>query len=211
MNPAAPVRSKFRSFPKPRCRPLPPVTLMNALFRPAPQTLAIAAVLLLLSGCASIPAPLAGDFAEFQPNQTTDRSVGAQVRWGGSIVATHPGRDQTCIEILARDLDRELRPIGGDNNFGRFQACRAGFQDPAIFTAGRDITVVGRVQGFTDGEIGDFVYRYPRLSAGVFSLWPERPDMILVRGGVHDPFWWDPWWPHRHPRSRVSGSVIIIR
>ncbi|MGY6554454.1 MAG: Slp family lipoprotein [Wenzhouxiangella sp.] len=185
---------------------------MNIVFRPARQFLAVGAAILLLSGCASIPAPLVGDFAEFQPNQATDRSVGAQVRWGGTIVETQPSRDETCVEILARDLDRELRPIGGDNNFGRFLACRSGFQDPAIFTTGRDITVVGRVQGFVDGEIGDFVYRYPRLSAEVIYLWPERPDMVLVRGGgFYDPFWWDPWWPHRHPRSRISGSVIIIR
>lgn len=185
---------------------------MNTVFRPALQFFAVGAAFLLLTGCASIPAPLAGDFAEFQPNQTTDRSVGAQVRWGGTIVETQPGRDETCVEILARDLDREMRPIGGDNNFGRFLACRSGFQDPAIFTAGRDITVVGRVQGFVDGEIGDFVYRYPRLSAEAIYLWPERPDMVVVRGtGFYDPFWGDPWWPHRHPRSRVSGSVIIIR
>lgn len=186
---------------------------MHPVFRPLIHCSAIAAALLLLSGCASIPAPLAGEFAEFQPNQATERSVGAQVRWGGSIVATQPGRDETCVEILARDLDRELRPIGGDNNYGRFLACRSGFQDPAIFTAGRDITVVGRVQDFTEGEIGEFVYRYPRLAAEVIYLWPERPDMIMIRdSGFYDPFWRDPWWPyHRAGRSRVSGSVIIIR
>lgn len=185
------------------------------------QLSAVAAALLLLAGCASIPEPLAGDFAEFQPNQTTERSVGAQVRWGGTIVRTEPGRDETCVEILARDLDRELRPLSGDNNFGRFLACRSGFQDPAIFTSGRDITVVGRVSGFVDGEIGEFVYRYPRLSADVMYLWSARPEVVYVRGGFHDPWWpywgphwgpyWDPWWPHRHPRSRVSGSVIIVR
>jgi len=179
-----------------------------------PHLLVLAATLLLLAGCASIPAPLAGDFAEFQPNQATDRSVGAQVRWGGSIVETRPGRDETCVEILARELDRELRPVGGDNNFGRFLACRSGFQDPAIFTPGRDITVVGRVEGFVDGEIGEFVYRYPRLSAEVMYLWAMRPDVVFVSGGpFYDP-WWpyrDPWWHHRHPRTRVSGSVIIVR
>lgn len=186
---------------------------MHSVFRPA-QLSFLAAAALIVSGCASIPAPLAGDFAEFQPNQATDRSVGAQVRWGGSIVETQPGRDETCVEILARELDRELRPVGGDNHFGRFLACRSGFQDPAIFTPGRDITVVGRMESFVDGEIGEFTYRYPRLSAEVMYLWSVRPDMILVSGSpFYDP-WWpyrDPWWHHRHPRTRVSGSVIIVR
>lgn len=171
------------------------------------QLVMLFATALLVAGCASIPAPLAGEFAEFQPNQATDRSIGAQVRWGGSIVETQPGRGETCVEILARDLDRELRPVSGDNHFGRFLACRSGFQDPAIFTPGRDITVVGRIDSFVDGEIGEFVYRYPRLSAEVMYLWSARPDMIWVSGG---PFY-DPWWHHRHPRSRFSGSVIIVR
>lgn len=187
---------------------------MRQVFRRAPPFITVVAALFLATGCASIPAPLAGEFAEFQPDQATDRSVGAQVRWGGTIVETQPGREETCVEILARQLDREMRPVTGDNNFGRFLACRAGFQDPAIFTSGRDITVVGRVQGFVDGEIGEFVYRYPRLSADVMYLWAVRPDMVVVSGGpFYDPWWpyWDPWWHHRHPRSRVSGSVIIVR
>lgn len=187
---------------------------MSTAFRSLVRLAAIAALAALASGCASIPAPLAGDFADFQPNQATDRSVGAEVRWGGSIVETQPSRNETCVEILARELDRNLRPTGGDMSYGRFLACREGFQDPAIFTHGRDITVVGRLQGFVDGEIGDFVYRYPRLAAEVIYLWPERPDVIYTTGGrFHDPWWpyHDPWWHHRAPRSRFSGSVIIVR
>lgn len=187
---------------------------MVNVHRPLTRLAVVALVLLLLSACASIPAPLAGEFAEFQPNQTTDRSVGAQVRWGGSIVETQPGRDRTCVEILARELDRDMRPTGGDMSYGRFLACRQGFQDPAIFTHGRDITVVGQIQGFVDGTIGEFVYRYPQLSAEVIYLWPERPELMLVSGGrFHDPWWpyHDPWWHHRGPRTRFSGSVIIVR
>ncbi len=182
----------------------------RVLFR---LTLALMAGLLMV-GCASIPAPLAGDFPDFQPDQATDRSVGAQVRWGGSIVSTQPGREQTCLEILARDLDRDLRPAGGDLSHGRFLACREGFQDPAIFTEGRDITVVGRIEGFEDGEIGEFVYRYPRMSAEVMYLWPIQPDLMWVDGRhFYDPWWGfhDPWRFHRYPRSRVSGSIIIVR
>jgi outer membrane lipoprotein len=170
--------------------------------------------LLLLAGCASIPAPLAGDFPEFQPNQATERSIGARVRWGGHIVATRPDADRTCIEILARDLDRDLRPIAGDHHHGRFLACRDGFQDPAVFTENRAVTVVGRLQSFEIAPIGEFEYRYPLLDAEIIYLWPQRSEVVYYS----DPWWphYDPWWPYRPyrhppPRTRVSGQVIIIR
>jgi outer membrane lipoprotein len=168
---------------------------------------------LMLSACASIPAPLAGDFPDFQPSQATERSLGAKVRWGGHIVATRPDTDQTCIEILARDLDRDLRPIGGDHHYGRFLACRDGFQDPAIFTEARAVTVVGQLQRFEPGQIGEFDYRYPLVEAETIYLWPTRSDVYYQA----DPWWpyHDPWWPYRPyravPRSRLSGQLIIIR
>lgn len=171
-------------------------------------------LILALGGCATIPQPLAGDFAEFQPDQATERSVGARVRWGGHIVNTRPGEDETCVEILARDLDRNLRPHDGDHNYGRFLACRSGFQDPAVFTQGRELTVTGVIEGFSDGQIGEFAYRYPRLDAHTLYLWPIRPDVVTY---YHPSPFFDPWWPyyrypyHRYPRSRISGTVIITR
>jgi outer membrane lipoprotein len=153
--------------------------------------------LLVLTACASIPEPLAGDYADFQPEQATERSLGAEVRWGGSIVDTRPSQSETCLEILARDLDHSLRPISGDVSFGRFLACRNGFQDPAVFTQGRDVTVVGRLSAFTQDTIGEFVYRYPRLEASAIYLWPERPDVVYMDTGPYRSPWWPymgPWW-----------------
>ncbi len=177
------------------------------------RLLVLSGLMLGLSGCASIPAPLAGDYPAFQPDQATERSVGGQVRWGGEIVDTRPGRDRTCIEILARDLGRDYRPVRGDQHYGRFLACRDGFQDPAIFSEGRDVTVIGTIEGFSDQEIGEFVYRYPRLDAETLYLWSKPPDTVVYR----DIGYYDPWWPYRGyrhyygPRTRISGSVIIRR
>ncbi len=166
----------------------------------------------LLTGCATVPAPLAGDYPEFQPDQATDRSVGARLRWGGVIVDTRPGRDETCVEILARELDRDMRPKATDIARGRFLACRDGFKDPAVFYNGREITVVGQLTDFTQGTIGEFEYRYPRIDADVLYLWSQRPDLVYH---YYDP-WYDPWRPYyRHPfygpRTRVSGHIIIAR
>jgi len=176
--------------------------------------LAAAALLfILLTGCATIPAPLAGDYPAFQPDQATDRSIDARVRWGGTIVDTRPAQDETCVEILARELDREMRPKGTDIARGRFLACRDGFKDPAVFRNGREITVVGRLTGFTKGTIGEFEYRYPRIEADILYLWAPQPDVVYH---YYDPWWYDPWWPYyrhpyRGPRSRVSGHIIIAR
>ncbi len=172
-----------------------------------------AAIFVLLTGCATVPAPLAGDYPDFQPDQSTERSVGARVRWGGIVVDTSTGRDETCVEVLARELDRAMRPRATDIARGRFLACRDGFLDPAIFFNGREITVTGRLTGFTHGTIGEFEYRYPRLDADVFHLWAPRPDVVYH---YYDPWWYDPWWPHyrhpyRGPRTRVSGHIIITR
>jgi outer membrane lipoprotein len=184
------------------------MSIAKNLFR-----LMAAVSIVTLTGCATIPQPLAGDFAEFQPDQATERSIGARVRWGGHIVDTRPGEDQTCVEILARDLDRDMRPVRGDHQYGRFLACRDGFQDPAVFTQGREITVTGVIADFTDRQIGEFAYRYPRLDAHTLYLWPIRPDVVTF---YHAYPYYDPWWPyrypyHRHPRTRVSGTVIITR
>ncbi len=181
--------------------------------RPLADIGLVALLVAMVSGCATVPSPLAGDFPDYQPDQSTDRSVGARVRWGGTIVDTRPGRNETCIEILARELGRDNRPRATDITRGRFLACREGFKDPAVFVDGRDITVIGDLSGFTEGKIGEFEYRYPRIDAEVLYLWSPRPDHIYH---YHDPLWYDPWWPYyrspyRGPRSRFSGHVIISR
>lgn len=171
-------------------------------------------VLGLVNGCATIPAPLAGDFPEIQPEQADERSVGDRVRWGGSIVDTRPGREETCIEVLARQLDRSTRPLETDRTQGRFLACRDGFRDPAVFTNGRELTVVGRLSGFEDGKIGEFQYRYPRVDAEAIYLWSPRADVHYYHP---DPWWYTGRWtyfyhPHYRPvRTRFSGGILITR
>ncbi len=168
-------------------------------------------LVLLAAGCATTPEPLDGEFTPLSPEQSEDRHVGEQVRWGGSVVDTRPGREETCIEILARELDDRARPRRGDADEGRFLACREGFEDPAVFESGRDITVVGTLTGFVEGRIGEFRYVYPRVEADTLFLWGEDRPVHHY----HDPFWrYDPWWPYArfpwsHPRWYFSGHIII--
>lgn len=167
---------------------------------------------LLVSGCATTPAPLDGEFSSVTPEQSGDRNIDERVRWGGRIVDTRPGESETCIEVLSQALDSRGRPHSGDSDQGRFLACRDGFEDPAIFEGGRDLTVVGTLIGFVEGRIGEFRYVYPRVQADTLFLWGEKiPDHHYYHGPV---WYYDPWWPYaRFPWSRgrwnVSGHIVI--
>lgn len=171
---------------------------------------AVAVLALLAAGCATVPEPLGGDFSQLTPEESGDEHVGRQVRWGGSIVDTRPGETETCIEILSRSLDERARPHAGDADQGRFLACREGFEDPAVFEGGRDITVVGTLTGFVEGSIGQFRYIYPRVDADTLFLWGEETPARYY----HDPWLYHPWRPYArfpwwHPRWHFSGHILI--
>ena len=158
---------------------------------PFTVVLALAAVA-LLGACASAPQPLQGNFLAVTPEQAVaGQQIGAAVRWGGRIVETKPGPDGTCFQVVATPLNATGRPDSdnADAGQGRFIACRAGFYDPAIFTPGRDVTFVGRVQSTETVRIGEYDYRLPMVAADVVYLWPVVSEVRVVA----DP--WGPWGP----------------
>lgn len=180
----------------------------------------LVSVALGAAGCASIPAPLAGEYSEsFQPAQASEASIGARVRWGGLVIETRPERDRTCIELLAQPLDGSKRPDPSDADLGRFIACRAQFYDPEIFVNGREVTVVGRLEGFTTGAVGKFQYRYPNVAADAIYLWPERvvlpPSYHYYSPWPYYPGFWPYWgyprpWRYWHdPWVGVRGSARV--
>jgi outer membrane lipoprotein len=136
---------------------------------------------LLLAGCATVPAPLQGEYAAVHPAGAAERGVpGERVRWGGQLVSVHNEATHSCFEIVGKALAVDGRPLVRDRSEGRFIACRAGFYDPAVFTAGRELTLAGTITGFETRRIDDYEYRYPRVAADVIYLWPERRDRDLV-------------------------------
>lgn len=176
---------------------------------------AVAVVLALLAGgCARPPAALRGSFP---PTTVADvqagAAVGERIRWGGEIVRTTPGAEDTCIEVMSQPLDRRAEPRAVDESYGRFVACAPGFYDPAIYAEKREVTVVGTVESFVDGQVGDRPYRFPKVRAETIYLWPKREPARVI---YYDPwpYWgaypyWGPWgwyggvWvvrPHPHGR-----------
>ena len=158
--------------------------------------------LALLSACASnIPEairsaqPSVVRATEVQRAPETYR--GTLVRWGGSIVAVRNLKDETRIEVVSRRLDGSGRPLAEDRSEGRFIAKVSGFLDPAVYGAGRDITVTGRVDGALEQQIGEFAYTHPLVQSEEIYLWEPLPPPSRYRD--YDPFWHDPFYPWGYP------------
>lgn len=165
-----------------------------SLYRP----LALITAVALLGGCATMPQPLQGNYANVtsvsvQPGGAS----GTRVRWGGEIIKTEPGPQETCFYILGRPLDGQARPELGNasDSQGRFVACHSGFYDPEVFTRGRELTVTGSINGTVTKKVGDYSYPYPRVEADVVYLWPKRPVYVGTPypPGFYDPYWGGPW------------------
>lgn len=161
------------------------------------RTLFPIAACLALAACATAPKPLQGAYAPVTPRDAVaGTQTGASVRWGGSIVETVPGPENTCFQLVGRPLTASGRPSSDspDATDGRFIACRAGFYDPAVFAPGREVTFIGRIDGTETAKIGEYSYKLPKITADVVYLWPERRD-VEVR--YRDPFYYDPFWGPR--------------
>jgi outer membrane lipoprotein len=130
----------------------------------------------LLSGCASIPPPLAGnDFVDQTPTQVAAANgSGELVRWGGEILVVEPHADSTCLAIQSHRLHADARPDPFRESNGIFIACQSDFIDPAMYTVGREITVVGKVEGSEQYQIDLHNYRFATVNASGIYLWPER-------------------------------------
>ena len=144
-----------------------------SMYRP----LTVAPVIALLGGCATIPPPLQGTYTNVTTASAQQGGAsGNRVRWGGEIIKTEPGPQETCFYLMSRPLDSQARPeLGnGSEGQGRFVACRSGFYDPEVFTRGRELTVTGTINGTLSQKVGGFDYAYPRVQADVVYLWPRQ-------------------------------------
>src|SRR5574338_401359 len=158
----------YHRIPRP-CRRSPRVSRNGATLR----TNAIRAA--PANCCATVPKPLQGEVNPITPREAQRaNAVGATVRWGGRIVSTEPGPNQTCFEMIGSTLQSSGRPADmSEDGSGRFIACKSGFYDPAIFLKDRELTVLGRIDGYESRKIGDYDYRQPRVAADVVYLWPK--------------------------------------
>ena len=156
------------------------------------QCLGLAGLLLLLAACSTVPPfpvpadnpPLAGvrdNLAAYQNKE---------VSWGGVILETEVKQNLSIVTILAKPLDSQGEPIETDQSYGRFLAKFNDFRDPAIFAAGRSLTVSGVILGSQTRKIGDYDYVHPLIAVTNYRLWPIRQPEPY-----YDNYWYDPWYP----------------
>ncbi len=164
----------------------------------------------LLAGCASVPDAVRNAPAE-SPGVAEVRGdpsahEGERVRWGGTIAEVVNQADRTLVAVVARSLDSRARPRDDDRSDGRFLASIDSFLDPAVYTSGREITVVGTVTRTRTRAIGDYAYDYPVVDVSGHVLWQARQRRDMARYGPYYDPWWDypyPWhfrhYPYRYP------------
>lgn len=116
----------------------------------------------------------AGTFAQLQadPQKTT----GETVLLGGKIITARVMDKATELTVLQLDLGGSDRPMDNDQSKGRFLIRSSGFLDPAIYPDGTLITVVGKLTGSEEREIGQMPYRYPIIDPVEIKKWPPQAD-----------------------------------
>jgi len=105
------------------------------------------------------------------------------VLWGGVIIGAENLSDHTDLNVLFFPLDKSQRPDMDKPPHNRFIARYKGYLESMVYAPGREVTILGSVQGIEDGKIGDAPYRFPVLKADKIHLWPMGQDS-KVRFGV---------------------------
>lgn len=100
-----------------------------------------------------------------------DKYKGKTVVLGGRIISTSVKPNETLMEILQQPLESRQKPEDSDVSYGRFLVKFNDYRDPAVYSAGRAITVAGQVLGREIRPLGQLEYIYPVLLAREAHLW----------------------------------------
>lgn len=133
------------------------------------------ASLMLLAACAQSPvATDTGTIASVGPAHVLaeEGHEGSMVVWGGRIVTIENLADHTELTVVSLPLDRADRPRINAEAGVRFMVIEQGFIEPMQFAPGRYVTVLGRVEGLAEREVGEYLYEHPVIEAEQIHLWP---------------------------------------
>jgi outer membrane lipoprotein len=142
------------------------------------KKLIIAIIIGFLTGCATTPVFDTTDVnTELTPKLVLEASaenLGRTALWGGTILDIQNLKDSTHVEILAYPLDSAQRPNLDYTPIGRFIVRNQGFLDPASFSPGQSISVLGKIGESQDATIGESSYLYPVIHAQQVHLWSKK-------------------------------------
>ena len=112
-----------------------------------------------------------GTFSELQ--EKPGKYTGEVVLLGGKIIETRVNTEYSEITVLQLPLSGGDRPRLEDQSKGRFLIRSKQLLDPAVYTEGLAITVVGKLIGSEARKVGEFTYIYPLLDPIEIKLWPK--------------------------------------
>jgi outer membrane lipoprotein len=121
--------------------------------------------------------------------QSAERYNGAEVVWGGRIIAVENREQTTDVEIVAYPLDRDQQPMPDAATVGRFILMLPGFVEPYDYPVGRHLSVHGIVAGTRAGHVDAHDYLYPLLRAREVTVWPwgfmfDKKPRVSIGVGV---------------------------
>jgi outer membrane lipoprotein len=115
-----------------------------------------------------------GSFREVQ--QAPQKYRGETVMWGGKVIQSRAKDNATELVVLQLGLGSGDRPKDDDQSQGRFLIRSDRFLDPAIYSQGTLITVVGPVKGAEVRTIGEMEYHYPVMDVTEIKKWKPGVD-----------------------------------
>lgn len=153
-------------------------------------------LLLALAACAPVPlfreVPAAPTPAPRDLARDIQRHMDRSVLWGGMVLELRQFEGYAEVEVLGFPIDSQARPEPRARDGGRFIAVRAGSLDPLQVTAGRFLTISGRITGERQLDVRGSSETVAEVDAREIHVWPadwntrERPRIsvgIGVRGG----------------------------
>ena len=133
---------------------------------------------LLLGACTNMPQAMRDahvvDIPYALASQNIDRNKDVPVRWGGVIIDVENEENFSLVQVLFYPLNYSAHPRLDKPNEGRFVIKSAKFLDPMIYAKGREITVVGTLNGDIERTVGKKVIRVPLLTSTAIYLWPKH-------------------------------------
>ena len=138
-------------------------------------------MLAALSACAVTP-PYPEDMLRavdraMTPEQAVKETArDVQVMWGGVIIKAANTSDHTDFTVLFYPLDQSQRPDLDQKPRSRFLVRYPAYLETMVYAPGREVTILGSLQGIEEGKVGDAPYTFAVLKADKVHLWPIGDD-----------------------------------
>ncbi|HFK3155726.1 Slp family lipoprotein [Citrobacter sedlakii] len=164
------------------------------------KNLLAGAIVLMLSGCVTVPDAIKGTSPTPQDDlmrvmNAPQLYVGQEARFGGKVVDIQNQQGKTRLEIATVPLDSGARPILGEPSRGRIYANVNGFLDPVDFR-GQLVTVVGPITGSVAGKVGNTPYNFMTMDVTGYKRWRIAQQVVMSPQPIDPWFYGGRGWPY---------------